>query len=118
MARRPPPDRRLLRVGLVITVLAQLAVVGLVARANLRARHHPGFTDLRNPLAEAWSPDPRAEYGWPLTARRVFDHPTRVNAPGRWDRLGLLVDGLVGLALLALCLAPLCLFWWRSRRAA
>ncbi|MDY0003608.1 MAG: hypothetical protein RBU30_20080 [Polyangia bacterium] len=95
--RRP---RRWLALG----ALFSLALLALFGWLNLSPRPHAGFEDLRNPMAEAWSPDPRVERGWPLTAHRRFNEPSEVNASGRWDGLGLALD-------LGLLLAGLGLVW-------
>jgi hypothetical protein len=88
------------------TAIMILAVAGALGWANARPRRHPGFEDLRNPLAEAWSPDSRVEHGWPLPFHRRFDRPSPVNVPGRWDRLALLLDLCAWLGLLLLPSVP------------
>lgn len=98
---------------LAATLLATAAALGAFAWLNLAPRPHPGFQDLRNPLAEPWSPDPRTERGWPFTAHRRFERPSAVNARGVWDGLGLALDaGLVLIALGGVWL-PFALRRWR-----
>jgi hypothetical protein len=91
-----PMNRRALLV-LTPALLSSLMAVAM----NLRPHHHTGFVDLGNPLAEAWSPEPRTEYGWPVTAYRSFDTPSIVNAEGRFDTFGFAVDGAISLACIA-----------------
>jgi hypothetical protein len=102
--------------SLLVSIALLCTVALFISRKSNEGYHHPGFVDLRSPFAEVWSPDPRMEYGWPLTFYREFDVPSQDNASGRLDLFGFGVDVLCWVVIATPCFLPVFIQWILKRR--
>ena len=95
------------RTAIVLTVVAEIMLAGVIWHLNRLPSRHPGFFDWNSPFADAWSPDPRTEYGWPATCWRQFDQPSEFNAPGRFSSFEFIFNVLTWTLLGTLVVIPL-----------
>jgi len=102
----------------VISVVLALVASGSTVAMNVQGYHHPGFFDEGSPFADPWSPDPRTEYGWPLTFLRHFDEPSEINAAGKVDVFSLGIDIVFWCGMLAACFLPAIVVGSRKAKGA
>lgn len=100
----------------LISIGLLFAVIAFISLKSTEGYHHPGFLDFGSPFADVWGPDPRMEYGWPLTFYREFDEPSQYNASGRLDLFGFGVDVFCWVVIATPCFLPVFIQWILKRR--